>query len=251
MSSMFTLVWSFRNRLPQIAYSLRSANALTPPDVPFILVDGNSDLDVVKNLGPLCLSGDRNIRPVFTNYRTTLWEAWNAGIMYSDTPYIIFASSDVLFTGAGWITPLRHYAELDHSYILLENHSVFAVSRKLVKSIGWFDEGFSHGGHADCDYMIRASEAEVPITVAPNIGYKHGDTPEETAARINGEVKDRLPFNDKTNEIYFKRKWKSDWPGWPDHIEPGQNLPHPPTHISQVTRQFEETDWHPGYRAKY
>ena len=52
------------------------------------------------------------------------------------------------------------------------------------------------------------------------------------------------------NEIYFQKKWQSSWEGWKNHLDQADK-PHPPTHISNVTRMFDEVDPHPSYTKKW
>ena len=116
--------------------------------------------------------------------------------------------------------------------------------------MGWFDEGFGIGPHFDTDFMIRAGECGIEVDGIPNNNlYKHGhDDIEVESERVSisdddSRVKDRLPMNDKFNEVYFNHKWKSQWSGWSEFV-------HPPNHISQVQRMVQEIDAHPCYTRK-
>ena len=114
----------------------------------------------------------------------------------------------------------------------------------LNKLINWFDENYSHGPHVDVDYMIRSSEVGFNVSIFGTTSYSHGDTKEEEELRKTEVLPDRLVMNNTVNEEYFKSKWKSSWEGWHNRV-------HPPTHISQVTRNFNDIDFHPGYLRKY
>lgn len=172
--------------------------------------------------------------------------------MLCNSSRIIFASSDVKFCNEDCFKILDEQFNAGQHYILLENHAVFGITKELVSKIGWFDEKFKAGPHFDPDYMIRASEAGIEVRICSARGsYFHGDTEAETRDRLKKDVKDRLPMNDFYNEDYFKSKWSSSWPGWREAIMRGEiHMPHPPTHRSQVSRNKEEKDWHPGYRWK-
>lgn len=257
MDENFTIVWSFRNRLNLLKRSITSADKTTPKEVNFCLVDADSSEEVIKELRKFCNTiQDRKIRICESSYRTTLSEAWNLGIMLSSTRYIIFASSDIHFLKSRWFEMIKNGADKGLQYLLLQNHSVFLLDKKVIPKIGWFDEGFGLGPHFDVDFMIRASEHGIPTNSHWENGiYSHNSSEEESDSfhndvtpteRVSGEMEDRLPMNDKINETVFKEKWGSSWPGWTPH-----STPHPPTNINQVKRQKPEINPHPLYTKKY
>lgn len=246
MDNSITLVWSFRNRFKELTTSITTAHAFCPLYVNFCLVDAASDYETIRKLRMFCNSiKGRTIRICESAYRSTVSEAWNLGIMLSNTRYIVFVSSDVEFMNNNWIKNLQKMIDAGYEYVLVENHAVFMIDKSIIPKIGWLDERYILGPHFDTDYLIRASEKKVRFIIVPNnSSYIHGDTPEMEKARKKGGIKDRLPMHDITNELLFKQKWKTTWPGWKDSI-------HPPTHISQVKRLQEEIDPHPSYTNKY
>lgn len=252
VKNKFTLVWSFKNRLEVFKRSILTADKTCPKSVNFCLVDGGSDDYMLRELREFCNSiKDRIIRIVETNQANTVCEAWNLGIMLSDTENIIIASSDVEFIKKEWFLVLEEAMKINLEYVLLQTYAVFIFKRNIIPKMGWFDEKFGLGPHFDVDHMIRASESNIKFGILLNHDfYKHGhDEIEVEKNRINikdddDKVKDRLPMNNKFNEEYFKNKWKSDWEGW-------QNWTHPPTHISQVNRNFPEVDPHPMWTKKF
>lgn len=249
MNNDFTIIWSFRNRIDVLKKSILSADKTTPKDVNFCLVDASSSDETIKELRIFCNEiNDRKIRICESLYRSSLSEAWNIGMMLSDTRYVIFSSSDVEFLNEGWYQTIT---STNSEYALLENHAVFLIDKYSIPKLGWFDEEFVSGPHFDVDYMIRASENGIRFSILPNLGYySHGDTEEETISRTTSDVNDRLPMNTLENEEYFMKKWESGWPGWKDYLN-SVHKPHPPTHISQVRRQKKEIDPHPMYTKKY
>ena len=250
-----TIVWSFRNRLELLKRSIKSADETTPKSVNFCLVDASSNDITIKELRVFCNTiENRKIRICESAYRTTLSEAWNLGIMLSTTKYVVFASSDVHFLTAGWFELIKEGITNHSKYLLLQNHSVFMIDRDIIPIMGWFDESFKLGPHFDVDFMIRASEHNIGVDNYYNINglYSHDSSdviPDSTTNldyRVANEVEDSLPMNDNHNEIIFKNKWESSWPGWTPN-----NTPHPPTHISQIRRKTPEIDPHPEYSKKY
>jgi len=251
MLEKYTLIWSFRNRFDVLQTSIFTADKLTPKEVEFCLVDAASNEDTIRQLREYCNTiTDRKIRICESSYRSSLSEAWNLGMMLTENRYAIFSSSDVIFTSSEWFTKLKSHREQTGSqYILIGNHAVFLIDKKVLPKMGWFDEEFGIGAHFDCDYMIKASESGVQLTNlgVPGLFIHQGDDADEGIKRGTTECPDRLPFNTLENEIYFKSKWSSDWPGWKnDTAHPN----HPPTNITQAKRLKPEIDPHPIYTKK-
>ncbi len=240
----YSLIWSWKNRLEIIKNSVYTAHFYIPPEIQFILVDGGSTRENRKELRKFCDLLDRDIVFVEGN-GNTLWRAWNIGLDVAKTRYCVFASSDVVFNRSGLITALDESLLDGYKYCLVDNHAVFMMDRAIIPKVGLFDENFINGPHADCDYLIRVTEAGVPWRCIHNSFYKHEDTPQETIQRTTFSVVDRLPMNTFENENYFRSKWKTDWPGWKDYVNQ-VHKPHPPISISQVTRIVDEVNWNPS-----
>jgi len=250
MNIDFTLVWSFRNRIDELKKSIQTAHDTSPLELSFCLVDGGSNDHTIKTLRQFVNTlQDRNIRVCESAYRTTCQEAWNLGIGLSTTKYVLITSSDCYFQNPGWFDEFQIMCNHDNiEYVLLQNHSLFGISKKLVAKIGWFDERYKNGPHVDCDYMIRSSEVGCTVCIIPNNNYfVHEDTEEVSIERSSSNVENRLPMNTLDNEEHFKRKWKTDWPGWKDHLNK-VHKPHPPTTITEVVRQRPEVDPYPVKR---
>lgn len=253
MNQGHTLVWSFRNRIDVLIKSIESADNYFPKEVNFCLIDAASSEESIRMLRSyLSTIENRIVRVCESAFRTNLSEAWNLGMMLSNTRFVIFSSSDVLFKSPHLFSTMVEVQKQNKSkYLLVENHAVFMIDKKIIPAIGWFDEEFVPGPHFDCDYMIRSSEAGIPVMIMGNADYyEHGDTEEETHLRTTVGIEDRLPMNDYTNDQIFKNKWASGWPGW-EPFKGTSVRPHPPTHITQVTRKKKEIDPHPLFTKKY
>jgi len=253
MQNAFSVIWSFRNRINELKRSILTADTTCNKSIEFHLVDAASKEETIKELRALCNSiEERKIRICESSYRSSLSEAWNLGMMTTDCRYVIFASSDVVFIRPGWYDALRDAAMRGLQYVIMGSHSVFLFDKKAIPSMGWFDENFVLGPHFDVDFMIRASEKGVPYENINNDGYfTHVGIPGTYNERIKNPKDNYLPMNDFTNEYVFKEKWKTDWIGWKAAYDAGQDVPNPPTHISQVTRLKPDIDPHPIYTKKY
>ena len=253
MLEKYTLIWSFRNRFDIFKKSIETADKFTPKDVDFCLVDAASSEDTIHKLREYCNTiKNRTVRICESAYRTNLSEAWNLGMMLTENRYVIFVSSDVEFLTADWFIQLsNHHKQTKYQYILMPNHAVFLIDKKIIPIMGWWDEEFGYGPHQDCDFMIRASEKGIHVSIiSKENNHRDGDTPEEEARRTKDFIPDRLPLNTFENEDYFKLKWQTNWVGWRNYI--GQlHLPHPPTYINQVKRNKPEINPHPLYDGKF
>lgn len=242
----FTIVWSFRNRIDTLIRSIESSLKELDNQFDILLIDANSSIEELSKLRRWIIEKNLpNIRLCETYRRSSLSEAWNLGIMLSESSHIVFISSDVEFISPKWFDIIKNAAITGHKYILLENHAVFCINRDIITYVGWFDEGFGIGPHFDTDYYIRVSEQDIEPFSHPAEGiYLHGhDNPEIEQKRKEENFEDRLPMHDLANEAYFKLKWISNWSGW-------QSGGHPPNHISMCTRSFNEVDQHPMYTLK-
>jgi hypothetical protein len=253
MLDKYSVLWSFRNRFEELKRSLETADATCDKSVEFHLVDAASDEPVIRELRVFCGSlVNRKIRICESSYRSSLSEAWNIGMMTTDARYVIFSSSDVVFTRSGWYGVLKASMESGSMYTIMGSHSVFAFDKKAIPKMGWFDESFVLGPHFDVDFMIRASEKGVSFENIGNDGYfTHVGIPGTYNERIKNPLENYLPMNDFTNERVFKEKWETTWVGWKAAFEAGQDVPHPPTNISQVRRLKPDIDPHPFYTKKY
>ena len=253
MVESFAVIWSFRNRLEELKKSLLTADQTCDKSIEFHLVDAASQEDIIKELRLFCNSiKDRKIRICESSYRSSLSEAWNLGMMTTDSRYVIFASSDVIFNQQGWYEALQDAIKSGLQYVIMGGHAVFAFDKKALPIMGWFDEEFVIGPHFDVDFMIRASEKGIPFGNVDNNGYfTHVGIPGSYVERIKNPLENYLPMNDFTNELIFREKWRTDWKGWKAAFEAGQDLPNPPTHISLVKRLKPEIDPHPIYTKKY
>jgi len=251
LEEKYTLIWSFRNRWDVFKQSLESADKFTSKEVDFCLVDAASDEETIRNLREYCNTiTDRKIRICESAYRSSLSEAWNLGMMLTPNRYAIFASSDVIFKSSKWFEELKTCHEQTGSeYILISNHAVFLIDKKIIPVLGWMDEEFGIGPHFDSDYLLRAYINGIKVEwININGHYVHlGDAEGYGAARAGDKDPNRLPMGTLENEIYWKSKWESNWQGWKLGTPQKKD---PPLNPNEVKRIKPEIDPHPIYTKK-
>jgi hypothetical protein len=263
----FTLAWSFRNRPEVLEKSIMTAHSTCPIDVDFLLIDAASNKETIKYIQDvISYLPERKIRLCESFYRSSLGEAWNLALILSNTQNVIFASSDVYFTGPMWFNFLREIKnETQAKYILMDNHALFMIDKALVPIVGWYDESFSIGPHFDTDYYIRLLEKEIFIVGIPNNElYTHGNEPEIEFMRNNiapGEddtlIQDMLPMKVPENDKYFYTKWrpifytKEDMRQIHEMQLYAECLPEVINNYQLVERMLPEIDPHPLYTQKF
>ena len=142
MKNSITLIWSFRNRIDVLIRSIQTADATCPKDIPFMLVDADSEENSIKQLREfLNTIIDRKIRVCETDYRTSLSEAWNLGMMLTDSRYVVFSSSDVEFLNGGWHEKIKNGVSNGFEYVLIENHAVFLFDVSMFQPSGFVIKG--------------------------------------------------------------------------------------------------------------
>lgn len=127
----------------------------------FVIINGNYTKNFANNNLQLFLAqlgNFSNIYPSsFANFHGCA-ELWNTGIVNSDSEYCLILNDDInLF-------PFEFDIELEKIVDLLDNEglltinnsfSYFAISRKCISEVGFFDEHFLGIGNEDIDYTYR------------------------------------------------------------------------------------------------
>ena len=241
----FTLGCSYKNRVSQLETMVKTADMYLPTDVNFLLIDGGSSYENILRLRKTIsedIGFDREVR-FLDSSKNSLVQGWNYGLIHSDTRYVIYTSSDVVFHTNGIVDYFQSKIKEGYEYILAGNHAVFCLDKAAIPKMGMWCEEYRNGPHFDTHQLIKASEGNVKIDFGTNNWHNHGDTSEESRLRLKTDQKDRLPMNDFHNEKVFKSIWETDWLGWEEYVKNNPNftnLPHPPISINQVKRNFPE-----------
>jgi hypothetical protein len=109
--------------------------------------------------------------PVVLRKRVGLARLWNLGIQIADAPVCVVLNDDLaLDRNQVWrdIAALASAAQANGIALGSGSWSHFAISRKCINEIGWFEERLLGFGEEDADYTVRFFEVmnRLPQTVS-------------------------------------------------------------------------------------
>lgn len=139
---------------------------------------------------------DNDIETFKFNSFNSLSKVWNLSIRNSNSPYHLICNDDIIFENPKSIDMiLQKHSEGHHMVKGAEAFSAFSISKRLVNTVGYFDENFVWSWE-DADYRLRMSKMGiVPFEIIPN-PIKHLRCPSDR----NEE------YWNKSSE-YFFNKW--------------------------------------------
>ena len=124
------------------------------------------------------LSEFQSVFPICLGRKLGMAALWNTGIRLSGSDYIVLLNDDLSVHTKiikNTIDDLLVSCE-NQSLVLLNNSfSHFAISRKCISLVGWFDERFLGFGEEDGDYIYRYEEhfGFKPTTIQSNALSNH------------------------------------------------------------------------------
>jgi hypothetical protein len=152
------------------------------------------DLKELKDAMNFCFENKIEVHE-YESY-TCLSKLFNDSIIKSKSEYHLISNDDVIFKNPAWIKQVLMEHERGHHLVKAsEAFSAFSISKRLVNSIGFFDENFSWAWE-DADYRLRMIKFGIePYEILPN-PVEH--------LRYRGDLNYEL--FDKSSEYFFK-KW--------------------------------------------
>jgi hypothetical protein len=136
-----------------------------------------------------------------------LAKGWNLLIIMSGKPKILLLNDDC-FIGDGFRQEFESQRGERDWLFLNESFSHFMTSKKVIRSVGWFDERFLGIGHEDGDYARRCAiknfEYDVNID-CPSL--KNMQFLEEHVGFTTKNSERRGNYS-QFNEKFFLKKWK-------------------------------------------
>lgn len=139
-----------------------------------------------------------------------LTSIWNKALIFAPTDWVLLCNDDIEFK-QGWLEYLEEkIAAGAHDLIHLFGYGCFLMHKKLLLSVGWFDERFRGGGYEDNDYQLRIMEAGLKsrVDISRDFIYRNG-------GREIGHFVDHTKYMHQDlslpwkhdNEPWFNSKW--------------------------------------------
>jgi GT2 family glycosyltransferase len=130
-------------------------------------------------------------------------ESWNLIIRsFPEAPYWVISNHDIVYA-PGELERLADAVDEKGGLVMLGGMSVFALTKAVVKEVGWFDCNFHPAYFEDNDFDYRCRLAGVDISAIPS-GSVH-----KTSSTLKDEPLYRTQ-NGKTfrlNHDYYIAKW--------------------------------------------
>jgi len=227
-----TIVIPVFNQLHYTRQCLDSLNASGCSDA-MIVVINNASTDGT----PQYLASRPSLRVVNNVENRACAAAWNQGYQAGKTKWTVFLNNDVVLP-TRWLENLVAFAEkekvdiacpamgegdLDYDLASYARHYssqmtavqrknkahgvCFMVHRRVMETIGGFDENFRKGGNEDEDFFLRARQAGFRLAVTGGSYLHHfGSVTQKALAAERGSTRDETV-------TYFRSKWKITWFG--------------------------------------
>ena len=107
------------------------------------------------------LSGFESVFPICLGRNMGMAALWNTGVRLSGSDFVVLLNDDLSVHAAtikATVDALLEQCESQNLVLLNDSFSHFAISRKCIGLIGWFDERFLGFGEEDGDYTFRFEE---------------------------------------------------------------------------------------------
>lgn len=172
------------------------------PNIQVILNGG--DLDLYRDV---IVQHKDHVRFIINKRNLGIAAAWNEGVIYSRTRYVVLSSDDITYT-QGWYDSLidtinSKRAPLQVSLSYPFSYSCFCVDKKLIAIQGWFDHNFVRAYYEDEDWYLRFRE---------RLALHNNPIPsEEIIPHLKSVIRHphkTAPWNPIPNRLYFYWKWQ-------------------------------------------
>ena len=218
------------NQLHYTRQCLDSLNACGYPDSMIVVVN-NASTDGTREF----LSNRPGLRTIHNTENRACAAAWNQGFTLLRREWTMFLNNDVLVT-KGWLERLIDFAERENLGVAcpaVRNgeltydlpayasdfvaqmkdvkrrggaHGVaFLVHRKVIETVGEFDENFRKGGNEDEDFFMRVQNGGFQKAVTGSSFIHHFGSVTQKQLKASG-----LEWRKETID-YFRQKWRLNW----------------------------------------
>jgi hypothetical protein len=108
--------------------------------------------------------------------------------------------NDKVMTKKGDILRMLDLLEAGFGYVGLYSVGFCALTKSLIKKVGWFDERFIGGGYEDDDFLLRLCLNDIAIFDSVECDYDY----------FNVKTKQSVSVPLSGSEPHFNAKWKFD-----------------------------------------
>lgn len=139
----------------------------------------------------------RERHKVHSDAYTSYSEMLNSAINDSTTNVIVLVNDKVL-PSPGELTRMISLLDLGFGYVGLYSIGFCAITKDLIKKIGWLDERFLGGGYEDDDFLLRLRLNNIAIYDSHESNYNYMSKPSKQSVSV--------PLS--RSEPHFLEKWK-------------------------------------------
>jgi hypothetical protein len=158
--------------------------------------------------GELCSKSSNNVTFILHDHPVGLTKLWNEILFQSDHEHTLILNDDLhIFP---WFRKWLERNEWDSEYVTLieGTWSNFFISKKAIRKVGWFDEGYQGIGFEDMDYTARSKMMGATITNIRCPFLMHRDHKPTRTSFDNNTSTVWGPKYSSINQQYFYSKWK-------------------------------------------
>lgn len=174
--------------------------------------DKTAQIEYIKK-ATVFLAKYPNVRYLTNENHQPLAKCWNWAILMAQTDGVLILNDDLT------INPLfREDLEIGikeaHDFFIINSSwSHFYISKKIIKSVGWFEERLAGIGWEDGDYMLRMADKKIEIVHKKCRGVRNLVAPPTNVSW--GAVSGNEGKYAAVNKKFFDEKWRT----WHSHGE--------------------------------
>lgn len=188
----------------------RCVNSIDYPAERIVVINNGDDESVQVAIDGL-RARRPNVEVVKPPHNLGVAGSWNYFLREYDAPYYLICGSDIQFA-PGDLEKIDRFASAHpDEAIMFGNHgySLFALTRRGVELIGYFDENFYPAYLEDCDHSYRLKLLGARASTVPDIHAIHGEAPHWGSSTILSDAtfRERNGITHGNNFAYYRAKW--------------------------------------------
>ncbi|MCA1612884.1 MAG: glycosyltransferase [Acidobacteria bacterium] len=188
----------------------RCVNSIDYPAERIVVINNGDDESVQAAVAGL-QARRPNVEVIKPPHNLGVAGSWNYFLREYDAPYYLICGSDIQFA-PGDLEKIDRFASAHpDDAIMFGNHgySLFALARRGVELIGYFDENFYPAYLEDCDHSYRLKLLNARASNVPDIHAIHGEAPHWGSSTILSDAtfRERNGITHGNNFAYYRAKW--------------------------------------------